>query len=102
MRIHGLKDKDGRTDSAGPNPFDFLGYGTSNTHPGKMVPNAKYKDGWKIYEEADPISSNAAAYLQTGTKPILSTLFSVYDWVADYGYQNFGAWAQSAARQAGR
>ena len=102
LRIHGLKDKDGRADSPGLSPFDFLGYGSSNSHPGKMVPNAKYKEGWKIYEEADPITSNAAAYLQAGTKPVLSTLFKVYDWAADNGYQNFSAWAQVAARQAGR
>jgi len=102
VRIHDLKDKDGRIDSSGPSPFDFLGFWTSNDHPGKLVPFAKYTDGWKVYEEASPISPGAAAYLQPDSKPVLSSLFHVYDWVVDSGYENFGSWAQAAAKQAQR
>ena len=102
VRIHGLKNKDGNTDPPGPNPFDFLGFGSSGDQFGKMVPYAKYEDGWKRYEEANPISPNSASYLQAGSKPVLSSIFSVYDWIADNGYQNFSTWVQNAARLAGR
>lgn len=102
VRIHGLKDRDGVPDSWGPNPFEYLGYGADQRSPGKMVPYAKYQEGWKVYEEADPIAPGAAAYLQPNSKPVLSSLFRVYDWVADNGYLNFGEWVRAAAQQAGR
>jgi hypothetical protein len=102
VRIHGLKNRDGVTDSWGANPFDFLGYGTDQRYPDMMVPYAKYREGWKVYEEADPISPGAAPYLQPNSKPILSSLFRVYDWVADNGYLNFPEWVRAAAQQAGR
>ena len=73
--IHGLKDRNGYTDVRGANPFEFLGYGTANNHPGKLVPYAQYKSGWKIYEDASPITPSAASYLQPNFKPMLSSLF---------------------------
>jgi hypothetical protein len=102
VRIHGLKDQNGNADLIGSNPFEFLGYGTDNSHPGKLVPYAKYNEGWKVYNEANPIFAGVAAYLQPNTKPVLSGLFRVYDWVLDRGYENFGAWVQAAAKQANR
>ena len=100
--IHGLKDRNGYTDVRGANPFEFLGYGTANNHPGKLVPYAQYKSGWKSYEDASPITPSAASYLQPNSKPMLSSLFRVYDWVADRGYDNFSAWVQAAAQHAQR
>lgn len=100
--INGLKDRNGYTDPRGANPFQYLGYGTSNHHPGKLVPYAQYKSGWKIYEDASPVAASAAAYLQPNSKPVLSNLFRVYDWIGDRGYDNFSTWVQTAARQAQR
>lgn len=103
VRIHGIKDKEQRLDAAGVSPFEWLGYGTNEQqHPGKMIPMVKYTTGWVKHTEAEPISAAAAAYLRPNTNPILSSLFSVYDWVAGDGYTNFAAWAQAAAKQAGR
>ncbi len=101
IRIHQLKDPKTGTDVLGPNPFDFLGYSGNDTTK-TMVPYAKYKDGWKPYTNADPITPSAAPYLVPGTRPILSSLFAVYDWVADDGYKNFPNWIAKAAKQAGR
>ncbi len=36
-----------------------------------------------------------------GTNPLPSK-YKVYDWVADDGYTNIGAWVEAAAKQAGR
>lgn len=100
VRIHGLKDENGYTDNEGPDPFIYLGYGSGQG--GKMAPYVKYKSGWKIYQEAEAILPSAAKYLVPETKPILSSIFEVYDWVADDGYNNFPSWTDAAAKKAGR
>jgi hypothetical protein len=99
IRIHQLKDFRGSTDIAGANPFDYLGYGTKN---GKLQPMIKYNSGWKDAPYLTPINKTAALYLAGVDKPILSSLFRVYDWVNDNGYNNFSIWVERAARQAGR
>jgi hypothetical protein len=101
VRVHQLKDPNRGVDTAGPNPFGYLGYGGSNTNEW-MEPYAKYAAGWARFEDADRIRPASAAYLVPGTKPILSSLFAVYDWVDDRGYDNFAGWVAAAARQAGR
>lgn len=100
--IDGLKDRNGSIDRRGANPFQFLGYGTSDRHPGKLVPYARYTSGWKIYGDASPITASAAAYIQPDSKPVLSDLFRVYDWNGDRGYDNFPSWVHMAAWQARR
>jgi hypothetical protein len=45
---------------------------------------------------------SVALYLTNTDKPVLSGLFSVYDWVDGDGYNNFGKWVEAAAKQAGR
>ena len=100
--IHSLKNEYGHTETQGPNPFSFLGYGKSKHHQGKLVPYAKYKSGWKIYEDATAVPASAASYLRPNSTPVLSNLFRVYDWVSDRGYDNFSSWVQEAAQQAKR
>ena len=101
VRIHQLKNKDGNIDSLGSNPFSFLGYGTKHTDS-KMHPMINYKDGWRDAPLNGPINESAAPYLNRASKPNLSSLFSVYDWVDNDGYTNFSAWVASAAKQADR
>ena len=100
VRIHGLRDSNRRIDDPGPNPFTYLGYGSSD---GKnLLPYVKYKKGWTICPNANNVTPAAAAYLSEGSKPILGDIFSVYDWVADDGYSNFSRWVSAAAKQASR
>ncbi|QSQ17921.1 TIR domain-containing protein [Myxococcus landrumensis] len=101
IRIHQLKDPKNGPDNAGPNPFDYLGYGGSDTKK-TMTPFVNGDNGWTPYEDADPISPYVAPFLAPGTRPVLSSLFEVYDWVSDDGYNNFPNWIARAARQAGR
>lgn len=99
VRIHQIKDPKEGADTAGSSPFQFLGYGTKD---GKMNPMIKYKDGWKDAPNLSLISSSAAPYLAGTDKPVLSSLFKIYDWVDDDGYNNFSSWVEKAAKQAGR
>lgn len=39
---------------------------------------------------------------QGGQKRYFSELYPTYDWVADNGYGNFGAWVEKAAKAAGK
>lgn len=97
IRIHQLRDPKTGADSAGANPFDFSGYDRRNN---KRFPMIKYTDGWKDAPYLSPIN-DSAPYLVGTDKPILSSLFNVYDWVENDGYNNFGKWVEAAANQAG-
>jgi len=99
VRIHQIKDPKTGVDTAGSSPFQFLGYGIKEQ---KMNPMVQYKDGWKDAPYLSPIDSSAAPYLEGTERPILSSLFNVYDWVDGEGYNNFGNWVEKAAKQAGR
>lgn len=97
--INQLKHPQDGVDPRGPNPFLYLGYGRQD---GRLRPMIKYETGWKDAPHQSLISESAAPYLASVDKPVLSELFRVYDWVNDDGYNNFGSWVESAARQAGR
>lgn len=99
IRIHQLKDPTNGTDSRGANPFDYLGYGERN---GNLKPMIKYERGWQDAPYQVDISRSSAAYLRDADRPVLSSLFSIYDWVDDNGYMNFGTWVECAADQADR
>jgi len=99
IRIHQLKDPKQGIDTTGSSPFQFLGYGTRDE---KLIPMIQYQSGWKDAPYLSPISKSVALYLEGTDKPILSSLFSVYDWVDDDGYNNFSKWVEAAAKQAGK
>lgn len=99
IRIHQLKDPKAGIDAAGNSPFDFSGYGTKE---GKLQPMIKYTDGWKAAPYLSLISQSATPYLKNTDRPVLSSIFRVYDWVSNDGYNNFGRWVEAAAMQAGR
>jgi len=105
VRIHKLKDRTGKADNAGSNPFSFLGYGTREGSA-KIWPKIHYTSGWKDAPHNGPINRAAAPYLDGVLfKPSLDRLdriFSVYDWVDDDGYNNFSSWVTAATEQAGR
>lgn len=99
VRIHQLKHPRDGADTAGENPFYYLGY---ETKAGKMHPVVRYNTGWRAAPYQDPISASSARYLSEGASPVLSNLFNVHDWVDEDGYNNFGDWVEAAAKQAGR
>lgn len=105
IRIHQIPDarkvshiSDG-TDEWGQNPFNYLGYGRRER---KLVPMIKYTSGWKDASYHSAITEPTAPYLAGTDRPVLSSIFSVYDWVDDDGYNNFDDWLEEAAEQAER
>jgi hypothetical protein len=75
IRIHQIPDPHQRGDTAGGNPFSYLGYGTKD---GKLRPMNQYKDGWKDAPYQSLITGSAAAYLKRTDKPeTLPTVWSV-------------------------
>jgi len=102
IRIHQVSSLSVGADQAGPNPFDFLGYGRNSNNPGKLYPMVKYESDWKDALYQLPITEATAPYLAGRDKPVLSSIFSVYDWISDNGYSNFATWVEAAARDAGR
>lgn len=99
IRIHQLKDPKQGADTPGSSPFECLGYGTKD---GKLNPMIHYESGWMDALYLSPIDKSAAPYLNNTDKPILNSLFGVYDWVDGDGYNNFGKWVEATAKQAGR
>jgi hypothetical protein len=99
VRIHKLKDPNDGPDTAGGNPFDYLGYGKRDT---KLQPMIRYESGWKNAPYLSSIDRAVAPYLTDPEGHVLSNLFSVHDWLDDDGYNNFGSWVEAAAKQAGR
>jgi antiphage defense system Thoeris ThsB-like protein len=99
IQIHKLKDPKAGADDTSSNPFAYSGYGTANQ---KLVPMIKYTTGWHNASNVSPIATSAAVYLKGTERPMLSSLFRIYDWIDDDGYNNFNIWAESAARQAGK
>jgi hypothetical protein len=97
ITINKLKDPKTGADDASSNPFDFAGYGAKDA---TLVPMIKYTNGWQNAPHLSPISTSAAVYLEKTNKPILSSLFRIYDWIDDDGYNNFNKWAEAAAKQA--
>ena len=96
--IHQIPDPHQGVDTAGGNPFGYLGYGTKD---GKLRPMIQYKDGWKDAPYQSLITESAAAYLDGTNRPVLDTIFSVYDWEDGDGFNNFADWVEAAAEQAG-
>ena len=99
IRIHQLKDPNKGTDTAGSNPFSFLGYGTATD--GKYKPMIRYDSGWKDAPYQDTFDKTGVTLLANTDKRTLGDLLAAYDWVDGDGYNNFGNWVEKAAKQAG-
>src|SRR5262249_42760621 len=71
IRIHQISSMNIGADVAGPNPFDYLGYGRNQNRPGKLFPMVKYENGWKDASYQSPIAESATPTLAGTDKPIL-------------------------------
>ncbi|HEV7505866.1 MAG TPA: TIR domain-containing protein [Thermoanaerobaculia bacterium] len=58
---------------------------------GIYIHNCRGLDGSTCHQGVNPF-----------TKVSLASVYPVYDWVNDNGYNNMGAWIETAARNAGR
>ncbi len=91
IHINNIKGKDGKTKTKGPNPLYYLGYSFSSN--GKKVLLHDYRAGkWVDYTDLDGWTVNEVEENQRGKINRLSTIYSVYDWVDNDGYNNFDTW----------
>ena len=92
VHINGIPDKRQQTKSMGPNPFEQLALAVSDE--GSSIKVLQYAhNAWLPYEDNPgwPLA-NPAPSKRWGKRIQLSSLYRVYDWVADNGAENFEKW----------
>jgi hypothetical protein len=100
IRIHNIPSFQKQTSDAGDNPFDCVAFAVDNN----VVRFKEMKtSGWQPASDVGTMSLSEVAYALGGkTNHTFATLFQIYNWDSDNGYNNLGAWIESAAKQAGR
>lgn len=102
IHINKIPDKNQETYKKGPNPFEYLGF---RVHESKnqlelLEYNVNNKT-WETYKELASISLSNIRYDLKGKKAgKFSSLFTIYDWVDNTGYNNFSLWTETAAKEA--
>jgi hypothetical protein len=86
--------------AAGTNPFDTVAFIVDNDQ-------VRFKEimtsGWKPARDVGSTPLNEVAYILGNlTNHTFSSIFPIYVWDRDDGYNNIGEWIETAATQAGR
>jgi len=93
VHINSIKSKDGKTKIKGPNPLEYVGVTFSDSGLTATLWE-KINDKWFEYDKIDSSASYrvevAPKYRGNGYN--LARFYSVYDWVADDGFNNFSEW----------
>lgn len=97
--IHKIKDKDGKVDYKGENPFEYLLLEIDKDGNGKYYEWNGYR--WILFNKY-PNCSISFDSKYWGKNYQFNKMYDVYDWVDDDGYNNLGDWVEEAARQVGR
>ena len=91
VHINGIAGKDRQTKASGPNPFDYLGVTVSAD--GKTAsPHEWNGNQWVRYSDLGNFDIPLMAQEYRGKFFQLSHWFSVNDWIAHNGFQNFNTW----------
>jgi hypothetical protein len=101
--INGIKGRNQLTKPKGHNPLAFVGVTYSaNGLEGTLW--ERTNGGWQRYAEIDGSATFAtsvdAQYRGKGFN--LAQWYFEYDWVANDGYNNFGAWVEGAVQRSAR
>lgn len=102
VRIHSIADFDGKTVSAGDNPFDLLGiYRKDDTL--QLIERKTVNDQWTY--SADFGKEKLETWPYTPKPPpvgctALSRFFAVHSW-GNKSHENIEGWIEAAAKQAG-
>lgn len=93
VHINSIKSKDGITKIKGPNPFEYVGVTFSDSGLTATLWE-KMNDKWVEYDKIDGSASYRVEVAQKyrGKGYNLARFYSVYDWVADDGFNNFAGW----------
>ena len=93
VHINGIKDKNQKTKSQGNNPLYYLGYSVDST--GKRLSLHNYIQGkWIPYNDLDGWTVNQFPEKERNKIFRLSTLYPIYDWINDDGYNQFKNWVK--------
>jgi hypothetical protein len=100
IRVHTIGSLHSPSTPAGDNPFDCLAFTVSQGTVGfKEIKTT----GWQPASDVETMPLREVAYDVGGrTNHTFSSLFPIYDWAADRGYDNLGSWIETAATRAGR
>ena len=93
VHINSIKSKDGTTKIKGPNPLEYVGVTFSESGLIATLWEKK-NDKWVEYDKIDGSASYRVEVAQKyrGNGYNLARFYSVYDWVADDGFNNFAGW----------
>ncbi len=100
VRIHTIGSLHSPDAALGGNPFDNLAFSVDND----TVRFREFKtSGWQPASDVGTMPLGDVAYNLGGRdNHTFATMFPIYDWQDDRGYDNLGGWIEFAARQAGR
>jgi len=79
--IHNIKDKNGKVDLKGPNPFDYVGVLIDKDGNGFYC--ERNDTGWGLFSPYSKCSSRLDKMYWTNKFPA-----KIYDWIYDNGYEN--------------
>lgn len=100
VRIHTIGSLHSPASAIGDNPFDCLAFTLAN---GTVLFKEIKTTGWQLASDVGTMPLGDVTYDLGGrTNHTFSTIFPIYDWAADKGYDNLGTWIESAAKKAGR
>jgi hypothetical protein len=100
VRIHTIGSIHSPATSKGENPFDCVAFTVGDD----AVRFRELKtSGWEPASDVGAMPLSDVAYNLGGrTNHTFATMFPIYEWDSDKGYDNLGSWIESAARKAGR
>jgi len=100
IRIHTIGSLHTQPIAAGANPFDTVAFVVDNDQ-------VRFKEimttGWQSARDVSSMPLNEVAYnLGECKNHTFSSIFPIYEWDGDDGYNNIGKWIEGAAKKAGR
>jgi hypothetical protein len=100
VRIHTIGSLHSPPTAGGGNPFECVAFTLEND-------TVRFRElmtsGWQPARDVGTMPLGDVAYNLGGrANHTFGTLFPIYDWQTDKGYDNLGSWIEQAAKQAGR
>jgi len=93
VHINGIKCKKQKTKSKGNNPLYYLGYSIDST--GKKLSLHNYINSkWIKYTDLDGWTVDKFSENDRNKIFRLSTIYPIYDWINDDGYNKFKTWVK--------
>lgn len=93
VHINSIKGKDGKTKVQGSNPLYYLGFSYSSD--GKKLNLHDYVDGkWITYPDLEGWNVKEVEEKDRNKIFRLSSIYEIYDWVDNDGYNNFSNWVK--------